>query len=664
MIRNRRHIVRVIGILAMVAWMAVAAAGETDASRVVLTPEELQADLDFVVRTMKQVHPDLFARLSEDEFEERRARLESRLNRSMTALSFYRIIAPFVASIGDAHTHIMPAPDTLLGDPNFLPVRVRLVGNRAYVREDLSGAGLPTGGQLVTVDDVEVEEFIDQASNYFGREHEDKPPIMVEGRFSYLYWLLHGASETYEVVVETPSQGRQIFGVPGQPVAAFHQAMASQEPGGLGAERQAFAYSYVQEFDVGLLEVRSFLPRHQGAFIRFLQAAFRHIAENDVRWLIIDVRNNNGGSPGVSDRLLAYLTDRPVRNFMHIDHRVSRQAAQQKGQPFIEERLGGIDRVRIPEARLPRPQHSYNRPVLVLVDQSTFSTAAIFAGVIKQYRLGVLIGEETGGLVSSFGDPLNFPLPNSELMLGVSRAYFEGVGGADRQRGILPDHEVPPTPQDLEAGRDTALLHALSITSPGVPRDELSEVSFTALESVFPYGEAPYEGDILYTMHKGEAPLFIAPTGENGSELTQQVRRAIMELRRRLDAEGEVITDTEALERDLSEHTLFVFGTLSGNAWLAEHLDELPFEVSDDAITLGPHTAGAGMNVVTAWPNPANPNYGMVIFTATEMERVFNIAFRDDMPRDYAVFDGSGIISEGRYQKTNGQWSLEQTNSR
>lgn len=63
----------------------------------------------------------------------------------------------------------------------------------------------------------------------------------------------------------------------------------------------------------------------------------------------------------------------------------------------------------------------------------------LFAAIIKDFSVGTLIGEETGGLASCFGGTYRSQLANSGLSLRISYKYFVRPGNFDDGRGVLPD---------------------------------------------------------------------------------------------------------------------------------------------------------------------------------------------------------------------------------
>jgi len=62
----------------------------------------------------------------------------------------------------------------------------------------------------------------------------------------------------------------------------------------------------------------------------------------------------------------------------------------------------------------------FNGSVYLLTSRVTFSSASSFAAAIKDFGIGILVGEETGGIFPHFGDVISFQLPSSKINGGCS----------------------------------------------------------------------------------------------------------------------------------------------------------------------------------------------------------------------------------------------------
>ncbi|HXL02220.1 MAG TPA: hypothetical protein PK016_03755 [Candidatus Atribacteria bacterium] len=70
------------------------------------SPEELKYDLNFLIQTLEDVHPDLYRYTPKEEIYKMKQDIEEYLSEPLTRLEFYRKVAPLVTRIGDGHTYI------------------------------------------------------------------------------------------------------------------------------------------------------------------------------------------------------------------------------------------------------------------------------------------------------------------------------------------------------------------------------------------------------------------------------------------------------------------------------------------------------------------------------------------------------------------------------
>jgi tricorn protease len=150
--------------------------------------------------------------------------------------------------------------------------------------------------------------------------------------------------------------------------------------------------------------------------------------------LVIDVRENGGGS--TADHLLTALTQ-PV-------HAITVPRGGGPGYPG--------DR---------KVYTTWNKPIVVLCNQNSFSNAEIFSHAIKTLKRGHLVGVPTaGGVVSTGATPI--------MDVGTLRLPFRGwfivETGEDMElNGAVPDHIVWPQPGEAAQGKDAQLAKAVEV---------------------------------------------------------------------------------------------------------------------------------------------------------------------------------------------------------
>jgi tricorn protease len=150
--------------------------------------------------------------------------------------------------------------------------------------------------------------------------------------------------------------------------------------------------------------------------------------------LVIDVRENGGGS--TADHLLTALTQPR--------HAV---AVPRGGGP-------GYPQDRTVYA-------TWDKPIVVLCNQNSFSNAEIFSHAIKTLKRGKLVGVPTaGGVISTGGTAI--------MDVGFLRMPFRGWfvidSGEDMERsGAVPDMVVWPAPGDAARGKDPQIEKAVEV---------------------------------------------------------------------------------------------------------------------------------------------------------------------------------------------------------
>ncbi len=91
-------------------------------------------------------------------------------------------------------------------------------------------------------------------------------------------------------------------------------------------------------------------------------------------------------------------------------------------------------------------------PLIVLVNQETWSAAEEFAAILQDNRAGVILGERTGGAGCGHTDGAQpVVLANSRAKVSVPDCVRFRADGSNEVRGIIPDVLVGSKLQDGKA---------------------------------------------------------------------------------------------------------------------------------------------------------------------------------------------------------------------
>ncbi|WP_239063445.1 S41 family peptidase [Bacteroides sp. 51] len=157
--------------------------------------------------------------------------------------------------------------------------------------------------------------------------------------------------------------------------------------------------------------------------------------------LIVDVRNNSGGSIGNATLLASHFT------------------AEKKLVGYIQHKTGkGHGSFSTPQAIYIDPSVGihWSKPVVVLANRQTFSAGNYFVNMMRYFPQVTTMGDVTGG---GSGLPFTSELPNGwGVRFSASPHYDADMNHIEF--GIEPEHRVNMSPQDEEKGIDTIIEKA------------------------------------------------------------------------------------------------------------------------------------------------------------------------------------------------------------
>jgi len=162
----------------------------------------------------------------------------------------------------------------------------------------------------------------------------------------------------------------------------------------------------------------------------------------DCKGLIIDVRENGGGSLTYSDRIASrFLTEKIIVGY--IKHKTG--PAHNDFSKLYPVELSPSEHIR------------WLRPVVVLTNRHSFSATNDFVNKMKILPQVTIMGDRTGG---GSGLPFNSELPNG-WVVRFSASPILDANMQDTEHGIDPDVKVNLTTADFIRGKDTLIETAI-----------------------------------------------------------------------------------------------------------------------------------------------------------------------------------------------------------
>jgi Peptidase family S41 len=214
------------------------------------------------------------------------------------------------------------------------------------------------------------------------------------------------------------------------------------------------------------LTLNTFAYGHLRSFFR---NTFKQLQDENIKNLIIDIRNNGGGKVDLSTLLTKYISRQPFKIADTVStpaRGLGKYAKYIKGkflnniQMFFISRKNkdGNYHIRRMEKHIYQPKEdNYTGNVFVITSGPTFSAAALFCNAIKGQQGITIVGEETGG--GWYGNSgimipdVKLPRTGIRVRLPLYKLVQANHGQA-KGTGVLPDVLVSPNYDALLKGYD------------------------------------------------------------------------------------------------------------------------------------------------------------------------------------------------------------------
>lgn len=446
--------------------------------REMFTPKELKEDFDFLIKTMEEVHPNLYYAVDKNMFVKESITLRNSIKKPMSAIDFYKITAPLITKLKDGHTSLrlpfISIDKYMQESGKAFPYDISIKDNKLWIIKDTTNKNnIPVGAEILSINNIKSKDVINEGLKYLSGEKTNFRMKALEIYFPFMYWTLYGKSDTY-IVEYIINYDKRIVTVDGATYNGINAYMEFR--GNTQGTVNNYSFYTIPEINAGVIDFRSFTNFE--AFEKFLDTTFGQINKDKLSNLIIDIRENGGGNSSLGDLLTCYITDKNFASYSRVDEKGSNQiidrykaegqnvqvtedgnsAAIRNGSYFKKITVGAINTSYCEEGIPYYIKDKFKGNVYLLTSSYTFSSATDFASIFKDYKLGTIIGEETGGLATSYGDVYSFKLPNTNLDAGVSYKYFVRPSGSeDMSSGVIPDYEVSQNIDDIKTDIDTVM---------------------------------------------------------------------------------------------------------------------------------------------------------------------------------------------------------------
>ncbi|TPD67222.1 S41 family peptidase [Flavobacterium microcysteis] len=426
------------------------------------SPQEMKVDIDSLVRYIEETHPNPYYRYSKKKFQKDIQQLKKELNTNLSEIDFYLAFIKIISKLNDGHTGIdIPLNFYLKTNPSLLLYEFTLSPQKPYIITGKPYTSIkneiPKDSEIISINNISSEKIVkDIIALNTGERDEFKAEYGANSFFFYLDYLYH-AKGTYTIAYKLNGKEQKIT-VKGIPYQDYEEQAKNLKQENSENENHQNGKNYtlklIPEKSTAIISFQIF---DWDGFPEFCKQAFTEIKDKKIENLIIDIRNNLGGDSDVGDELFQFFMNHPYKQYDRVIGKNSRlikeriRAHERNGKILTSKDLatlkkaeGVYDTIVYEEIPIRENPLRFNGKVCLLTSAQTFSSAADFAQCFSYYKRGKIIGEETGGLVVSYGDIVSHQLPNTKLFITISSKLYYNVGTkVNDWHGVIPDIKTP-----------------------------------------------------------------------------------------------------------------------------------------------------------------------------------------------------------------------------
>lgn len=467
-----------------------------------IPPEQLKEDVDFAYSKLQQMHPQLYWYIPKKELELKFDSLKQTINEPLTPLQFYFKLQPVIAGIREGHLSLrIPRKKFTKKEIKTLEHKKGLFsrfeyyisGDQMYITENRDSIEhIQPGTEILSINHIPVSEYIKKYRNLISSDGYNTTfqPYFLKDLFFNYYTAENGLAD--RAILETLYKGEKHTYTLSRESKSDSDLEKDKEMNKRTQERKLNDYvaasnSYNRSFKfldkdstVAYIKVKSFSREYSDEFYK---KTFAKIKKAKSDYLIIDVRNNYGGSLYEINNLYSYLTDKPFtlikpsqvtsrdiplrtnyfRKSNPLDYAIKSISYPSYffAQAFSTYKKDGKVFYKMKADKPTKPnKEAFHGKVFVLINGGSFSASSIITAKLKNDKRATLVGEETGG--ANDGTVAGFysyqKLPNSEIRFPIGLLLVQpNIDFSDTKKGVTPDIEIKENLQDIIDKKDPQL---------------------------------------------------------------------------------------------------------------------------------------------------------------------------------------------------------------
>ena len=283
-----------------------------------MTKEQAIYDINALIYTVSEVHPNMYAVCNQGEFMSRVNAIEQEMPDTITRATLYKYVAPLLALLGDGHTHVFPPYNDILTKTVLrFPLQVDVDNQSGKITARYSLFGIPKGAEITEINGVSSADIIANLLQYVSGERRFFRLMKLKDYFSALFQLCYYADKyTIKYVWKNNIKETILKGATFDEIRAEKKKVEKATGKLLETKKQEQKHFEYQLLEGGRVALMSFNDcTDPSGMTVFLDSMITEINAKKVQNLIIDVRKNDGGDSRIGDLIFERISKVPFQQF-------------------------------------------------------------------------------------------------------------------------------------------------------------------------------------------------------------------------------------------------------------------------------------------------------------------------------------------------------------
>ncbi|WP_350293555.1 S41 family peptidase [uncultured Croceitalea sp.] len=458
--------------------------------------KQLIEDYDLMVSSLKEAHTGLYWYTSPSSYEEIFQQHRDKIYEGMNSYEFFRILCSVTAADKEGHSNANPSKEVsnyYRTKGKFLPIGVKVVNKKLFVINNINFKRT-RGNVIKSINGIAIDSILREIFRHksslsdgfttTGKFNSINRYSFSSNYFDYVYdFKKEKLSVTLLDTLTNLENTLSVNLVSRDSLLSIGKTTPRTE---IEKNEKLFKFKIHQNTKIAVMGFSTFsynaYARKNLNFKSVVDSLFLVIKKHKIKKLIIDIRNNSGGTEGAEDYLYSHLTKRAYTKYEYVevkslkfsfinqtDYKDNTESlySMLKGEHYLSNDGRFLRKKNVLPTELPKKK-PFKGDLYILISGRTYSGGSEFASIAKSHNRALFVGEETGGgfYGQTSGSYIYLTLPNTQNKVRIPLLkFFTSFKSNDIPfgRGVIPDYKITQTFEDYINNVDSQMEFTLNL---------------------------------------------------------------------------------------------------------------------------------------------------------------------------------------------------------